>query len=295
MTIISIDVMSSITMSSRLLETQQTLAQLEYVPLLDATFEDGLHHGFPCSNQILQSIIEINHARCLSAHHAGSASSLEALYAQILGRIEAFDPVVSSRNQLRRQILTSQSSTVSIGKHSTKNLALAELGKVEEQCEDLAKAFQYSVMLYCIRTLYIDRGVLIPSPAPQPQAMDSPTSPMIEPGALHQLTLAKLLEVLRLHWATKKRGSSWLGRFLFWPLWVAGMELDPGPAMEQDRRFIHQALKELCYHLGSLAPLDAASMLQLVWDKTLQDSFMGEQSTWDMCVALPGFQGLFFI
>lgn len=303
--------MSAVFTASTSLNQQSTGSQLDYVPFFDSTFKNGRDYDFPCANQLVECIIRINHLRAISQDAMTAPPGLDTSYAQVLYRVASYDPVFSSRSQLRellssRSPSSSSSSSSSVspdlpGADSERSQNPPPLPEVTQSiygmCEDLARAFQYAVMLYCLRTLYIDRGrsVSLAFSSPLAVALMSEGTAEIDVTRPHESALEGLLEALHRLWDAESKDSAWVGKLTMWPLWVAGMEVDPGVDMAHEQRFICKSLQKLCYYLGGVSPLDAASALQLIWARTALFGGFGQQATWDERVAMPGTPGLFFI
>ncbi|QUC23462.1 uncharacterized protein UV8b_07703 [Ustilaginoidea virens] len=294
-TFMLMDILSAICIPSHLLDEQNTLSQLEYIPLLEIDFQDGKYYDFPCSNQLLESIIRTNHARLLSQGPMNDAPDLDMTCAQILGRVALFDAPLWASAQLE-EFFSSRPPTSHPGTAAKREkpppAAVINRGVIHAMCVHLAKAFQYASMLYCIRTLYMDRGKATAAELLTSQlAADlSYRERTIHVQPLHQSALNALLKALHRLWDVEMScGTTWMGRLTFWPLWVGGMELDAGEDAAHERAFICTCLQKLCYHLGSLSPLDAVSALHAVWDAQGDGS-----NTWDAKLDIPGVRGVFF-
>lgn len=308
------DILSAIFTPGTMLHPHDTVWQLEYIPLLDVSYKNGSNSDFPCANQLLECIIRINHERLLAQSFMGDSPDIDMTAAQIFFRIVSFDPAFWSRTQLRELLLSppglklpseasssSSSSSSSRDEESTLQTAADALPithvALHSMAEDLAIAFQCAIMLYCIRTLYLDCGKSISDvfASPLAAALLSQGKLVIDVENPHQSALDGLLGALHRLWATEKRsGSAWIGKLSFWPLWVAGMEMDPGAKMAHERAFVCASLHRLCYYLGAMGPLDAVSALQVVWARTAVQNGEGQQATWDSRLVMPGIRGVFF-
>lgn len=287
----SVDVMSAVFTTSRSLDAKCVTAQLEYIQLLDIDFKHGRDCDFPCGNQLLEAIIRINHMRLISRTSSDVKADLNTSCDQIFCRIGSFDPAAHSRVLLQELLpCFSSASEKSQGVGGWKEHRNQTL---HDMCEELGRAYKYSVMLYCFRTLYMDRGKLVTNTFKSTAATS-----LIAKGSIgidierpHESTLECLLESLHRLWDKEKYGPDWVGKYTFWPLWVAGMEINPNDGVVAEQKFVCESLQRLCYHLGDLGPLDAVSALQLVWTKRAP----GDDASWDDKLAMPGVQGIFFV
>ena len=243
--------MSSVFTPVQLLNARDTILQLDYIPMLDTFYNNGRDYDFPCPNQLLETIIRTNHMRIVPP--------TDTTCAQILYRISSFDAQFWSQCQLRE-------------------LSSSPDADLLAMTHDLGLAIQYATMMYCIRTLYLDRGKSVSDAFSPPLATALVSQDVID--APHTTALRGLLGALRRLWAQDKKSPTWMGKLTFWPLWVAGMEAGP-----DDRAFLLAALHELCFILGDLGPLDAISALQVVWK--------AEGGSWDEKLAMPGMRGMF--
>ncbi|KAM4055782.1 fungal specific transcription factor [Hirsutella rhossiliensis] len=256
------------------------------------------------ATKLLEAIIRINLARALGGESTPGVVELDAMSSRLLTSIASFDAATWTRNHLQKPFspaLADSSSEPETTKEPVPEERLrADKGEavgtelagarevVHEMCQDLAKAFQYAVMLYCIRTLHVDRKRRRRRGGPGPMA--SQATAVIREGLVmdaesaRDWALARLMDALHRLWAREEdraRGAAWCGKFSFWPLFMAGMEAG---ASARDRGFICHALRQLCFYLGDPSPLDAVSFLQLVWRKTAGGAGSDareQQMSWD--------------
>ena len=286
--------MSTVFTTSDVLDKKCVTAQLEYIQLLDIDFKHGRDCDFPCGNQLLEAIIRINHMRLISKNATSVKTDLGASCRQIFHRIASFDPAAHSRVLLQELLPCSNSPSLLSDNSSTDELEMGEVNRrVYKMCEYLGEVYKYAVMLYCFHMLYIDQGKSVSS-ALAPQTAPS----LIGKGIIgidvkrpHEWALERLLYSLHRLWEVEKQGPDWVGKYTFWPLWIAGMEINPTQDMRHEQKFVCESLQRLCYYLGNLAPLDAVSALQLVWAKRVPRN----HCSWDEKLAMPGIQGLFFV
>lgn len=304
------DILSAIFTPCNMLDPQDTIGQLEYIPLLDISYKNGRDFDFSCSNQLLECIIRINHVRLISQGNMSDSSDLDTTCAQIFYRIASFDPVFWAHTQIRELLASPpipklppeafaspQSPKTQEDRQTAEATLSITRAAIHRMGEDLAKAFQYAIMLYCIRTLYMDRGKSISEvyTSPLAAALLSQEQIILDVEQPHQSALNGLLEALHRLWDTEKTsGSWWIGKLSFWPLWVAGMEIAPGPSMAHEQTFISSSLQRLCYYLGAMSPLDAVSALQVVWAQTAEQDGSFQQVSWDSRLLMPGLRCVFF-
>lgn len=284
-----------------MLEWAATVLQLEYIPILESFYQDGRETDFPCPNQIVECLIRINNKRIITQKQ-DSSSPMCSSRSTILQQIASFDPQFWAHEQL--QELKYGCETPSSTETGLLDLSLdGEVGSVasigmrdelHRSCTEIARAFQYTAMLYCLRTLYIDQGDSSTIAFKSHSKMQTEDLPAVDALTMHRIALQNLLQSLHRLWATDPASAAFFGRFSLWPLWTAGMELDLHQELLDEREFITTSLQKLCAILGGLAPLDALSALNLVWENTELYAALGAEATWDEKVLMPGMRGMFF-
>jgi hypothetical protein len=87
-----------------------------------------------------------------------------------------------------------------------------------------------------------------------------------------------------------------MGRFMFWPVLMAGLESACSFEALSERPFIVSSLQELCRCLGDMSALDAAVFLQSAWsiDEEKHSGNMLRVRTWDDLFEGMGVHGVFF-
>ncbi|KAJ6443479.1 extracellular membrane protein, CFEM domain-containingprotein [Purpureocillium lavendulum] len=304
-----VDIMNSVMTPSYQMDNRSA-GQTDYIAHLYTVYRDGRDSDFPCPARLLEAIIHTNHARALSRKGALD-SALDDLAGQVFTNIASFNAADWTKQHVRELLSPSISAASSPSSDDTardssdeqlqteeraalESLLDAAVESVHDMCTDLTKAIQYAVLLYCIRTLHMDRaspsGITTTHMAPVSLSADM----SIDVESAHKSALDMLLAALHRLWALETKAKNWCGKLSFWPLFVAGMEIDPGPDSEADRDFICDALRKLVYYLGDLSPLDAVSVLQLIWRKTAVDGCGGQRFSWDERILMPGLRGLFF-
>ncbi|KHN97437.1 uncharacterized protein MAM_04452 [Metarhizium album ARSEF 1941] len=153
-TFIFMDVLGAIFTPGNMLRARDARHQLEYIPFLGAVFRNGANSDFPCADQLLECIIRIDHVRLLGQGAMADAPDLDTACWQIFCRIASFDPAAWAQYQL----LELAPSPFPEGRDNGAAGLDAPHATIASMTEDLARAFQYAVMLYCMRTLYMDRG-----------------------------------------------------------------------------------------------------------------------------------------
>ncbi|KAL2006818.1 hypothetical protein VTN00DRAFT_9486 [Thermoascus crustaceus] len=171
---------------------------------------------------------------------------------------------------------------------SSRNSSLVSTSTVRIPAEDdwieVASMFQAATLLYCTETLVVDRSM--------PNIVSLPSS-RIDVQALRSATMDTLFKGLRGLVSGDKRKGAWLGKFMFWPLFIAGMACCNGSEKTNERRFVTNSLCDLSHFLGGLSAIDAASFLQAVWQMDASSGAI--HLSWDERVAVLGTHGLFFI
>lgn len=83
-----------------------------------------------------------------------------------------------------------------------------------------------------------------------------------------------------------------IGKFLFWPLFIAGVECCGADEEESAGRrdLVTKALGGIAYHLGDLSPIDVVSFLRSVW-RMESDRLR----TWDEKVSCVKENSVFFL
>ncbi|UNI20477.1 hypothetical protein JDV02_006558 [Purpureocillium takamizusanense] len=304
-----VDIMNSVMTPSPQMD-DRTADQTEYISHLFTVYRNGKDCDFPCPARLLEAIIHINNARALS-REGGHDTALDDLSGQIVANVLSFDATDWTKQHVREllspniSVASSPSSDGTARESSDEQLQVEErdaadrlldaaVESVQDMCIDLIKAIQYSVLLYCIRTLHIDRASssgIVAHPASVSVSDDMTTDVQFA----HKSALDMLLAALHRLWdLDETKVKHWCGKLSFWPLFIAGMEMDPGPHTKADRDFICDSLRKLVYYLGVLGPLDAVSVLQLIWRKTTLDGHSVQQYSWDQRLLMPGLGGLYF-
>lgn len=160
---------------------------------------------------------------------------------------------------------------------------------------DLIQSLQMSVMLYAIRTLFLDNGIyaLIMDGAEEMQtATDLPQScGIVDLQQVEAVSLQVLHASLRRIWATEKSSPDWFGKFTIWPLFMLGMSLNPVTEPDETKDFICRSLLRLGHHMGSMAYKDAIWAMQHTWERTGEF----ERANWLGELPLEVLPGLFFM
>jgi hypothetical protein len=126
----------------------------------------------------------------------------------------------------------------------------------------LVSTFKMALLLYFMRTLVLDHE--------SPPILPLGNGLSVDMNSIRSTTSNSLLTYLRqLLRPDSPRGDGrpWLGKFVFWPLFIAGMECHYSSSMTMAvaRKFIADSLCQLSHHQGDLSMLDAASFLQYIW------------------------------
>lgn len=326
LTIRRVDVMSTTMTPTTLLEAR-TVKQLEYIPQLPILYRDGLKSGFPCPNELVECLIRINYARFLSSVSFADSSHTHGLAEELICNIASFSPKAWAGKQYRDNTkrptvsspsqFSSDSETTIIGGNgppagiadatatlslitSSSAMSSSLAGDLREKWEDLAKAFQATVLLYCLQTLFPfpEMQLRIPRIMVALDTKHESSSVIINAATLHNHMLKMLLGAIHRLWDIEpKDPASWCGKFLMWPMFVAGMELDSYPELPEERPFLCSSLSKLCDHLGDLSPLDAVAMLEATYSRSKRAAAMGhiEYGSWVDQMIWTEAKGLFFL
>ncbi|KAJ5370419.1 Zn(2)-C6 fungal-type DNA-binding domain-containing protein [Penicillium cataractarum] len=320
-----VDVMSTAMTPTGLLDAKTVNKQLEYIPKLSTFYKDGLESGFPCPNELVECLIRINYARSLNSVPLGDSSHVNALAEELIHKIASFWPKAWADKQYRdstkhlpisspSQCSSDSETIVNDGYSPSTDVANATLtlpvitsssavsaslaSDLKGSWEDLAKAFQATILLHCLQTLFLFRetpprvpGIVLGLEMRDEFAITNAV--MLRDHALKMLLSA----IHRLWDVEPKDPASWCGKFLMWPMFVAGMELNSSPEMTGERLFLCKSLSKLCDYLGDLSPLDAAAMLGATYCRSQKAAAMGciEYGPWVDRISWAGVKGLFFI
>jgi len=291
---------------------ERTATQTEYIAHLHTIYKDGRDSDFTCPATLLEAIIRTNHVRALSRDEDQDEAKLDRVSGQIFTSIASFNAADWTRNHVRTLLspgvlTTSSPSSDDTARDSSDEQLHSEsrdvadkalddaVAAVHDMCTDLTKTIQYAVLLYCLRTLHMDRRTSSGMSSPQPASVWLSDDMALDVESAHRSALDMILAALHRLWDVEAKGKDWCGKLSFWPLFIAGMEMDPGPETQAEREFICASLRKLVYYLGDLSPLDAVSVLQLIWRRTATEGCSGRQRfSWDERLVMPGIRGLYF-
>ncbi|GIK05043.1 hypothetical protein Aspvir_009142 [Aspergillus viridinutans] len=286
-----IDVMSSVFVAASSLPLD-TPSQLRYIDWLPELHGHGLENGFPCPNELLACIIHTNNLRFILHHHPGDdVAHVNSAILDLVRSIITFSPTAWAGRALESYNETLEERVDR--QRPRKRLNLVPQPIEGEGWADLAAAFQAATLLYCLRALVLNHGkenIL--------QAMLANIYEGLIPDVqcLASITLSNLLYMLHpLMDQPLQKGKS-MGRFMFWPVLMAGLESTCSSQALSERPFIVSSLQELCRCLGDMSALDAAVFLQSAW--TLgEESYTGNMQrvrTWGDVFEGMGVHGVFF-
>lgn len=202
--------------------------QIQYLPYMQLLFKDGGWLGFPCGNELFETIIKVNIARYEIATSDINPRRRLRMITRILSALASFDTSVWAEEFAKKA-----------------DLQDAGQGKA------LSETYRLAVLLYCWQTLIKDGGIL-------PKILGTYREDLRLPSSREE-ALCELLSRLERIWRDEK---SWSARATLWPLLVAGLEL-PEPTQ---RDFICRCLRRLVQHLGAMMPINAASLLENYWN-----------------------------
>ncbi|EAW07098.1 Zn(II)2Cys6 transcription factor [Aspergillus clavatus NRRL 1] len=281
-----VDIMSSITIPSQSLPPS-TSSQLAYIEHLPTLYCDGLEQGFPCPSEMLAAIVHTNNLRWIIHHHSVEDSGpMDNAIQDLVTSIVTFAPITWAERAQGYYAKKLEARNNQPRPSSSLNL----VSQSDEQTDwiILASAFKAATLLYCLRALIFDHG--------KEQVVGGLISELhdgliTDAGSLAQESLTSLLGILHSIMMQLHDHGDWLGRFMFWPLFMAGMESACSSDGIADREFIVRSLQELCHRLGDMSVLDAAVFLQSAWSLSHEDSI---NPTWDATLERLGVHGLFF-
>lgn len=300
----------------------KAVKQLEYIPQLPIMYKDGLTSGFPCPSELIECLIRINYARYLKSASFPDQSHVDRLAEELIQKIFSFCPKAWADNQYSNHTqrlpgsspndvttMNGEDAPSTCAAHATPTLpgapsssaaSASRVGDLKKSWEDLTLAFQASVLLYCLQTLFLFRRPQprIPAIIAQLNTGHLSSSPITNAETLRDHTLKSLLGAIHRLWLVEaKDPTTWCGKFLMWPMFVAGMELDSHPELPGERQFLCSSLTKLCEHLGDLSPLDAAAMLGATYARSKRAAATGcvKYGPWVDRVSWTGVRGLFFL
>jgi hypothetical protein len=283
--------MSSLFMAASCLPLD-TPSQLRYIDWLPELHSDGLEKGFPCPDELLACIIHTNNLRFILHHHPyDDMAHVNSAILDLVRNIITFSPTAwaerafESYNERLEERVDRQ--------RPRKRLDLVPQPVEGEGWADLASAFQVATLLYCLRALVLNHG----KESILQELLDRLYEGVIpDVQCLASVTLSNLLCMLHpLMDQPLQKGRS-IGRFMFWPVLMAGLESACSFEALSERPFIVSSLQELCRCLGDMSALDAAVFLQSAWsiDEEKHSGNMLRVRTWDDLFEGMGVHGVFF-
>ncbi|KAH2916552.1 hypothetical protein KXW73_004171 [Aspergillus fumigatus] len=286
-----VDVMSSVFMAASCLPLD-TPSQLRYIDWLPEIHSDGLESGFPCPDELLACMIHTNNLRFILHHHPyDDMAHMNSAINDLVRNIITFSPTtwaewaLESYNERLEERVNMQ--------RRRKRLDLVPRPVEGEGWADLASTFQAATLLYCLRALVLNHG----KESILQELLGSLYEGLIpDVQCLASVTLSNLLYVLHsLMDQPLQKGRS-MGRFLFWPVLMAGLESTCSYEALSERPFIVRSLQELCRCLGDMSALDAAVFLQSAWsrDEENHSGNLHRVRTWDELFEGVGLHGVFF-
>jgi hypothetical protein len=253
----SVDIMSCVTTTSSALSSI-VVSQMGFLEYISHIHRDGLDIGFPCPNELLEAVVRINYLRASMAkvvdnQHSTTNSQVLKLFEQII----SFSPPDWVRDR-KVSLVTPGSDLLNSPATNYNNCTATE--HPWSHWLALISIFKMAVLLYFTRTLILDQDT------PHILSLDNGLS--VDIDSTRSTASDSLLKYLRqLLRPSSPRGGPWLGKFLFWPLFIAGMECHYSNSMPMAvaRKFIADSLCQLSHYQGDLSMLDAASFLQHIW------------------------------
>lgn len=267
----------------------EVLSQLDFLPHLDILLCNGLEAELPCPKLLFAAIICVNVARMRSYVATIGDEEIDAEASRVLMSIVSFDPKAWARTYLQKLLSPAVSGRMTARKAA------------HDMCEDMASSFKYVIMLFCLRTLFVDRRRPRRGPGPvAPQALVPVRDDLyMDAESARKWALSRLMETTRRIWARDRSeifGVTWCGNFSAMQLFVGGMETCPsGPAAAGDRIFVATCLGQLVFHNGDLGYFDALSTLEVIWRDTAHapGRNLGQRMSWDDRLMHPDARMLF--
>ncbi|KAF7181261.1 hypothetical protein CNMCM7691_000479 [Aspergillus felis] len=286
-----IDVMSSVSTAASSL-AHDTPSQLRYIDWLSELHGDGLENGFPCPDELLACIIHTNNLRFILHHHPhDDTARVNSAILDLVRNIITFSPTAWAQRAL-------DSYNERLEERVERQRPRRRLNLVPQPVEgegwaDLAAAFQAATLLYCLRALVLNNG----KESILQEMLGNLYEGLIpDVQCLASVTLSNLLRMLHpLMDQPLQKGKS-MGRFMFWPMLMAGLESTCSSEALSERPFIVSSLQELCRCLGDMSALDAAVFLQSAWnlDEGNHSGTRQRVCTWDELFERMDVHGVFF-
>ncbi len=257
----------------------------DYLEYVLPVYQEGWLSGFPCTNFLMSALIRINMARYDDHQDSGGVVIKLTQRRTLLEEVAAFSPAawLDARTLQLEKVFGAHAKAVQNG--GTRSALL-----------DLIQSFQMSVMIYAIRTLFLDHGIyaLVGDAVenmPAQGASTSSSSSIVDLQEMEAAALKALHTSLRRIWETEQASPDWFGKFTVWPLFMLGMSINPVTEPDETKDFICRSLLRLGHHMGSMAYKDAIWAMQHTWERA--DEL--ERSHWLGELPLDVLPGLFFM
>ncbi|KAH8692963.1 fungal-specific transcription factor domain-containing protein [Talaromyces proteolyticus] len=252
-----VDIMSCVTKTSSALSSL-VAPQMVFLEYISHIHRDGVDVGFPCPNELLEAVVRINYLRSSIANiFDNQHSATDSQILELFERIISFSPTNWVRDR-KGKMVSPGFDLVNSPATNYNNFTAAESPWSDSLA--LVSTFKMAVLLYFMRTLIIDRD--------RPTSLSLGNGLSVDINSIRSTASDSLLTYLhQLLRPDSPRGGRWLGKFLFWPLFIAGMECHYSSSMSMAvaRKFIADSLCQLSQYQGDLSMLDAASFLQHIW------------------------------
>lgn len=270
----------------------ETPSQLRYIDWLPKLHLDGLERAFPCPNELVACIIHTNNLRWILHHHPyDDMARVNSAIQDLVRSIVTFSPTAWAERAL-------ESYNERLEERVDRQRPRKRLNLIAQDIEgdgwvDVAAAYQAATLLYCLRTLVLRHGkenIL--------RELVSNHYDGLIPGVqcLARVTLSNLLCTLHSLMDQPLQSGRGMGRFMFWPALMAGLESACSREVLSERPFIVNYLQDLCRCVGDMSCLDAAVFLQSAWklDEERHSGNMQRPRTWDDLFEGVGVHGVFF-
>lgn len=278
--------------------TSRTLSEIDddqhqYLPTIDIMYQDGLETGSPMPTRCLEYMIKANQLRRRWYREGNDPVCIEALRtdtSEALKEARAFDPIAWAKSRKPEYETMVLRRAETIGNNALLEKVMKN-GPTMDDWIDFAAVYQLATVIYGMRTTVLDR-----------QAADWPSQywiveqgldPLESAQSICEATLRSLMTVLRRLREKARRGRDWPWRFVFWPLFVAGMETSCSGVAVEERPWIMDSLYAIGQRQADFSLLDAADFFRVTWERESNPGAGGR--TWDELVSIIDGQALFFV
>lgn len=266
--------------------------QYQYLPLMEDMYQDGLETGSPCPTRCFEYVIKVNQLRrrwYLEGTNPVSLDGLRNDASEALKEIREFDPIAWAKARKPEYESMILRRADALGNFAVLDKAIKK-GPTLDDWIDFAVVFQLAGVIYGMRTTILDRKM---SDWPSPSwVIEQGLDPLESAESICEATLRSLMIVLRRLREKARHGRDWPWRFVFWPLFVAGLETACSGCAVEERPWIMDSLYAIGQRQADFSLLDAADFFRVIWGS---DMMGGGTRTWDELLRIIDGQALFFI